>query len=836
MPQMVYAPGVKVYVSTSKHGVIDISDDLVSGTMIRRSDGVSTFQFQIQNPFRKYDQVFTPNDRISVQMKRLTWLQVYTGYLNSVPLLAAWPRVVNVTSSCSLKRLQYWTWDAEAQATQTMIDQALTDAGNDPSVTDAGMTNVILSILKKVVGWPESKVHIAQIPPNWYKVVEKLAVQLSAQLAPADAAARTLFNQQVGTSSIAGESGSVGAVLSGSYGGVTYTAQALSNAEEIYNVGVSMGETTSTITVALMAAIQESTLGTNPGIMVPDQYGSVGIFQMQPGAYWGTLAQCTDVASAAQRWFQEWDKKVGPAGAAKMSLDQQAQAVEVSAFPNAYAPHQAAASAMVSAMTTASGGASTSLVSNPAGASSGQQLAQLAVNFCLQYPTIPYTEQYAGTQEAILAADPPPGLDCSSFIQAMYLRALGALYGLPRTAADQAAFCTSVSVTQALQTPGALLFKVTSSAGIGHVEMSLGDGINTIGAHYSGAKPHEVGENSAVPASYWDSGGFLPRISYTTTGTAGGGGVVQTGTSTSGNGDLAAPILTTADQAAGYDANDPIDKLFGDSAWLPISTAQNDPQYALAQMLNGPRALLNDTPLLPYLKNVFGSAMRSFCSAPNGDLIAWYPDYYGMWGQSPAMVIEPIECQDFEVDWSDDYMVTHQFVVNSPMGGNVFDPAAGQVSSLSITDDLAVFTTGVVTIDLPAVWSALFGMDLTDAQAASFASWIKGRFGARPDYQQMPGLVGPKAELFAAIFLFLRQYAYQYSASVPLSWMPELYPGMLLQIPAFDFQGYVTTVTHTFQFGPNGGFSTSVDLAAPARLSKTGASKLLGLPVAGGLA
>ena len=78
----------------------------------------------------------------------------------------------------------------------------------------------------------------------------------------------------------------------------------------------------------------------------------------------------------------------------------------------------------------------------------------------------------------------------------------------------------------------------------------------------------------------------------------------------------------------------------------------------------------------------------------------------------------------------------------------------------------------------------------------------------------------------------MRQFAYQYQASIPLTFMPELWPGMILQFPAFNFQAYVTTVTHSFKFGENGYFNTAVSIAAPARL--TGDKKLLGLPMAGG--
>jgi hypothetical protein len=72
MSVFMYSPGVKVYISTQNHGILDISDDLVNGTLVRRSAGVSSFSFGLQNTRRKYDGVFAPNDRIIVMMKRLS--------------------------------------------------------------------------------------------------------------------------------------------------------------------------------------------------------------------------------------------------------------------------------------------------------------------------------------------------------------------------------------------------------------------------------------------------------------------------------------------------------------------------------------------------------------------------------------------------------------------------------------------------------------------------------------------------------------------------------------------------------------------------------------------
>ena len=122
MGTLIYTPGVQVVIESTKARdpktnrqataarpvLIDVSEDVIEFQMVRRSDGVSTFDFSLNNARRKYDNLFSPNDRMFVMMKRLTWLRTFTGYLNNVPVFAAWPGVVSLAASCSLKRLQYF--------------------------------------------------------------------------------------------------------------------------------------------------------------------------------------------------------------------------------------------------------------------------------------------------------------------------------------------------------------------------------------------------------------------------------------------------------------------------------------------------------------------------------------------------------------------------------------------------------------------------------------------------------------------------------------------------------------------------------------------------------
>ena len=62
---------------------------------------------------------------------------------------------------------------------------------------------------------------------------------------------------------------------------------------------------------------------------------------------------------------------------------------------------------------------------------------------------------------------------------------------------------------------------------------------------------------------------------------------------------------------------------------------------------------------------------------------------------------------------------------------------------------LAITTTGIATIDIPAIMYALFGLEPTKAAAQKFIDYIYKRFGARPDFEQLPGVVGPQGEFFA---------------------------------------------------------------------------------------
>lgn len=119
------------------------------------------------------------------------------------------------------------------------------------------------------------------------------------------------------------------------------SAEMKSNAQVIFKVGRSLGVSDYGIVIALATAMQESGLR---NLSYGDR-DSVGLFQQRPSAHWGSTEKIMNPEYAARAFFG------GPTsptyGAARglldikdwsdRSLTQAAQAVQISAYPNAYA-------------------------------------------------------------------------------------------------------------------------------------------------------------------------------------------------------------------------------------------------------------------------------------------------------------------------------------------------------------------------------------------------------------------------------------------------------------------------------------------------------------------
>ncbi|MEU9509959.1 hypothetical protein AB0D32_27180 [Micromonospora sp. NPDC048170] len=137
------------------------------------------------------------------------------------------------------------------------------------------------------------------------------------------------------------------------------TQAQMDNAKVIVDVGVELKMPRRALVVAVATAMQESRLYNLASDVLPEStrypnqgsgsdHDSVGLFQQRPSSGWGTVRDLMRPSYAA-RSFYEALREIP--GWQQMSVAGAAQAVQISAFPDAYAQHEGLATTVVAALT-----------------------------------------------------------------------------------------------------------------------------------------------------------------------------------------------------------------------------------------------------------------------------------------------------------------------------------------------------------------------------------------------------------------------------------------------------------------------------------------------------
>lgn len=133
----------------------------------------------------------------------------------------------------------------------------------------------------------------------------------------------------------------------------------MNNAATIVATGRKLGVPRRALIAAIACAMQESTLRNLASNVIPESFNyrhegsgsdhdSVGLFQQRPSAGWGTVKNLMTPSYAATKFYQALMRVPGWQN---MALTYAIQAVQVSAFPEAYAKHEPMARTVVNALT-----------------------------------------------------------------------------------------------------------------------------------------------------------------------------------------------------------------------------------------------------------------------------------------------------------------------------------------------------------------------------------------------------------------------------------------------------------------------------------------------------
>lgn len=877
MATFVFAPGAKIMVATARHGIIDVSDDLSSGTVNLRTgkSGGHGLSFVLANPRRKYDGVFTPNDRVVVFLKRIKYLQVMSGYLNSTPMVSVFSESVSLSASCTLKRLKYALYDPGSFEVANLLREATYSGTDDAySSVDSNMGQRITSVLVELAGWNPAHIHMGGIPADWFAKVQKLYDSLGEQW-DTDAMIGTL---------VGGESLS-------RYGS-TRVLKTSNTGTQVPDIGPGYG-----VLPTIGGKIgqwgdpgrgpgRDTNLATNVGYdewycSMRWPYEGVSTEAPHPTKPQTGLTPA-EVRSAKIWWNQRrilvvnprTQKAVvlravhhGPPSSTGRSIDVSREAMAVlGASKGDYVDIRFALpgiqQGLVDASTAASRGVTpvgasswigaTATGSSPVGRSSGERtIADQALDFLGDQ----LSQQRATAQNTSTSSVASVDLDFTSrrrgnageegntraatqFIKQVWpdqqngiggYRASGSVstsdhpLGLAIDVVISDAIGKEPTTTQVANGNSIALWFIANASAFGTKYVIWNNLIYRAG-----------GVRGYVRSDRGESGATLGHrdhihISFDRTG--------QTSIGPTGTPLYASVSLSDFMSRAAFGGvihNDKAtsipqpDGSFGSGPGQLLTTwnwqLDGNPD---AYLLSGARVFMNDAPVSSLVNQMMDSSLREYCSAPNGDVIAWFPDYFNLHGVLARMVVQTIELQNFQVTWSDASLITHQFVTGNPWSGY------GAVGASADIAQRRWLTQGIATVDYPEILETLLNVDPEDGRSSGWTDpqAILDRFGVRVASEEIAWAATGEAEFWAALHKFRLGWASQFSTKVPLSFMPELFPGMILQIPAYGIQLYVDGVTHSFTLGKGGKFSTSALCIAPSTIgSQPG---LYGLPRGG---
>jgi cell wall-associated NlpC family hydrolase len=854
-----YSPTVEVYIkSLAQNTVYDVTEDMVRGQTIHRSNAPHQMQVTLMNKNRRYDALFAPNDLFAVYMKRTRRLLVMSGYLDSVPWYSTWERSVEIFGTCTVKRIVQKRWDPSTIAALNLMIKA----GNTQQQlnVDGGMQAKAMALLTQVGGWPMDTVHIANLPLSWMQKITNLY----------NAANPVLLNQMWDSMG-----GSVSASGNNSpMVGSTYTPQSmpkgLTAAQSSYfslptsTQGGMIVAAYSGPTNLLSQKLTEKQFKSeyfcqlNWGYKAPGQKSLTQTMQnwLSSGASGPVMVFCPTTnktvlctpAGDGPGKYSATAPKIGLSPAALSTLgitsgtitqgvivyiawcdkSQNGNYYPPGPWPKLRTKTKKGTYIITSAAVTPSEGASSSTDTavNPYSPTteSTTQGAKV-VSYCENVVAkgMPYV--WGGT-------GPPgyTGYDCSGLAWAAWNAA-----GVAISSGGGRETCESMYSDSRMELfsdpsklmPGDLVFYYNNSPNDtqpspNHMGIFIYNDSSgtpwTIQAHdvQEGITKTQMNPPYSLPIVSFGRPTGYPRFNGKATSS-------QAGSANMGSG--------AGGSASGYAgaAGGTVQQVNNNTSFLHYWEYFGQAPSPTGQILTGIRGLLNDQPLLPFLNVVLNSSMRSWCSAPNGDFIAWFPDYFGAYGTAATLRIEDIELMDFSIAWSDQNMVTHQYVAASWATSILGSSPAGTpgISNLSNTD-------GVVTLEMGSVSNNILQTVLNlksgDNSGLGSPQAILNRFGARPNFQQVGILLDNQAQFWYALYLFQLNWASMFSTNMPITFMPEAYPGMLVQLRD-GFQAYITQVQHAWDFTDGGpGFTTQLAIMAPSDWKGGG---LFGLPQGG---
>jgi cell wall-associated NlpC family hydrolase len=873
MNTMVYAPDVNILIAHNAQ-TMDVSKDIVRGEVQRKENSASSLFFTLANPELRYTSgSISRMDRIACFLTRTNKLQVFSGYLDTIPWMQAYPGTVDFRATCTIKRLLHTWWNPALPSSQNLFDQI----GNSTNQSDSGIGTILQNILIQVGKWDPSQIHIQNFPPefltflNNYMVTSNMTAN-NAAIGQAYTALILGSDQSPGPMSAVGyQAGDpVGTPITAANANSAFYLAQIVQAVDARGMGPNVNTTADTQTVqqtatglvgsrdqsvqeagqqltqyatnqqlqnsasdaailAFACCMVESGGGTPELLMYannqdPDSLSyyhdqlstngsSEGLFQQQATGNWGTTAQRMNPYSSAGMFL---DKLQSVTGWRNMDPGQAIQAVQNGAATNVglYDTAVLEASKMVQAYRAAQTGASTA-----ANVITAQIPGFSSLTTGLGGGVNP-TSSVMNTAMGVATTSPNmPG-------------AVDTVTGKPNPDSEGAINAAMVYIA----TPYSQTLGGGNTPGVGlDCSGMVQAAFRSIGQQIPRNTGQQLAGLEKIPLAAAGRGDILQTRGGGHTGIYLGGGMwVQTGGPPGVPGHVEAINPLQAYAALHVCNNGGVDSL---AAWQPSSTmgpgsvpgTGSGGQIGTGGDASGQEPIARNLFTYMFSPTNYASSFADFTTGEKA-----YIDDQPLIQVVSAMAGASL--RNFQSSPTGDLL----FYYPDPFGMDG-KPTIFNLEDIELTDchidlsddaltthvyvdgDLQMLgeadsalgwltTSGVATVENDWLYRRLITAAPGDVDSSLTAQQLMNRFGVRP-YRQTYQVAGnADLEFLLACKIFMGKWAAQYTTNLGLTFLPELYPGYRISLVGHNLSVYVGAVTHVFDW--ERGFRTMATVSA----------------------
>jgi hypothetical protein len=865
--RFIYAPEVQIYIRSDEvDQVFDVSKDVVSGNVTRRLDAVSTATFVLQNKFGLYTRKFKPMDRVAIFMRRIgNPMLVFTGYVDEAPFYQMFPQPVTVQCSCPLKLLQNTYFDpglpfmtqwfqkfgwiynpADGKVTAPFGGFANYDSKETGSkFSDGNLARLITAALVDIGNWPREHIFIRSIPNDFKKTMHYLmkaeALEYKADYAHMVESMSQLLG--IGASENPTSAGNVDKFTGGNASGPQLAAFAshagFKGDALVIAVAIALAES-SGVSDAMnynsnggtydTGCWQINTVHTSGGTGLPAPPGGNGTLNMPKD--WNAVKDSmpNNVANFVQ---QCQDPVFNAAQAYSISSRGTGFGPWTTYTSKAYKEYMAEAAQAVKAFRSGNTGSGQS--SGDSHGDNSPQKTQWS-----DTSTKDSKPKIAGKVTLAPGAD-RPGVQTKKKVFAFCSRIAG-IYGgalVIGTGTNHSQMTTSGNVSDHWTGDAADIISaggVSLSGTPGRINPTLTklgqDALVAAGWSRSRANAEHGGlftlnyPNGCRIQIIFNTEEGGDHYNHLHVGIAGNLPDSLSGGVDDGGGGAQTPQgqQVQNDQSAAATARV--------AAFFQLPTVDS----TTSLFLSGKRALANDIPLFEWIQQMCKGGGRRFTTMPNGDFLAFFPDYFNDFKRTPYFIVRPIEIIDLEIQVSDRSLVTHVFASGSsymPQTTTLLDQELSMVASVqepAFNMFINVDDQNTKTVKQRKGKKKSKKKTTNDLHVWKGAEKFLKRYGARPLPINLPDIRNPVLLWMAAWFEFQKNWASQFGATAEFTFMPEILPGGIINLDN-KITMFVESVTHTWDM--EAGFTTTAELTSPAAVNPKD-KRFGGMVLAGG--